>query len=308
MTAGSTPATAVATIRAIGRNPRARARSASTTSAAEAPSLMPLELPAVTVPPSRKAGRRRASASGGLGPGCSSAIHDDRLALALRDRDRHELVAIATLGDRRGGVALAGQGEGVLLLAADAQPLGHVLAGLAHRIGVVRRRQCRVDEAPAQRRVDQIVGATLVRGLGLEHHVRARLIDSTPPAMKTSPSPDGDGVGGRIDGLQAAAAQPVDRQAADLDRQPGQQSGHSGDVAVVLAGLVGAAEDHVLDDRRVDARTLDEGSDDGRGKIVGPDRRQGPAVAPERSSERGDDPGLANGSIELACHVPCRRQ
>jgi hypothetical protein len=30
-------------------------------------------------------------------------------------------------------------------------------------------------------------------------------------------------------------------------RQAGQQRGHAGDVAVVLAGLVGAAVDHVVD-------------------------------------------------------------
>ncbi len=47
----------------------------ATTSAA-APSLIPLELPAVTVPPSRKTGRSLASASGvELGRGCSSRSH-----------------------------------------------------------------------------------------------------------------------------------------------------------------------------------------------------------------------------------------
>jgi hypothetical protein len=151
-------------------------------------------------------------------------VDDDRVALALRDRDRHELVAIATLGDRRGGVALAGQGEGVLILAADAQPLGHVLARLAHRDTDGGRRQRRVDEAPAQRRVDQFVGAAFVGRLGLEHHVRRPAHRLDAAGDEDVAVADGDGVGGRVDRLQAAAAQPVDRQPADLDRQPRKQA------------------------------------------------------------------------------------
>ena len=73
MIAGSTPATAVDTIRASGRRPSARARSASTSSTADAPSLIPDAFPAVTVPPSRNAGRSRASASAVVSArGCSS--------------------------------------------------------------------------------------------------------------------------------------------------------------------------------------------------------------------------------------------
>ena len=73
MTRGSTPATAVATTRAIGRSPIARARPASTTSRADAPSLIPDAFPAVTVPPSRNAGRSFARPSAvASGRGCSS--------------------------------------------------------------------------------------------------------------------------------------------------------------------------------------------------------------------------------------------
>ena len=48
--------------------------------------------------------------------------------------------------------------------------------------------------------------------------------------------------------LQPRAAQAVDRQAAAI-RQPRQQRGHARDVALVLARLVGAAEDHFVDPR-----------------------------------------------------------
>ncbi len=74
ITSGETPATAVATTRAIGVMPRAFAYASDTTSAALAPSLIPLDEPAVTVPPSRtKAGFIPRSASRVVsGRGCSS--------------------------------------------------------------------------------------------------------------------------------------------------------------------------------------------------------------------------------------------
>ncbi len=60
MIAGSTPAVAKLTSRPSGSSPRAAARSPVITSSAAAPSLIWLELPAVTVPPVAKTGRRAA--------------------------------------------------------------------------------------------------------------------------------------------------------------------------------------------------------------------------------------------------------
>src|SRR2546425_8067634 len=76
MQLGSTPATAVATIRASGLHPPSVVPSfRRITSRAAAPSLIPLELPAVTVPPpsGRNAGLSCASCSAdALGRGYSS--------------------------------------------------------------------------------------------------------------------------------------------------------------------------------------------------------------------------------------------
>ena len=73
MTDGSTPATEVATIRASGFRPSARARPASMMSSAAAPSLMPDAFPAVTLPPSVNAGRNFARLAASVsGRGCSS--------------------------------------------------------------------------------------------------------------------------------------------------------------------------------------------------------------------------------------------
>ena len=83
-------------------------------------------------------------------------------------------------------------------------------------------------------------------------------------------------MGRRVDRLEPGAAQAVDRQPADLDREAGEEQGHPRDVAVVLAGLVRAAEDDVLDERRVHAGAIHEGAQDGGGEIVGADTASAP--------------------------------
>jgi len=74
---------------------------------------------------SRESGRSRARASEVVsGRGCSFLRHDERVALALRDRNGHELVAMRPSRlPRRRGVAARGS---ILVLATHAQPLGHV--------------------------------------------------------------------------------------------------------------------------------------------------------------------------------------
>ena len=71
----------------------------------------------------------------------------------------------------------------------------------------------------------------------------ARVMLSTPPAIISVGIARPDSAGGGADRVKARAAEPVDRRARHLGRQPGQQQRHAGDVAVVLARLVGAAEE-----------------------------------------------------------------
>ena len=143
------------------------------------------------MPPSRNAGRSRASASAVVSArGCSSRIDDDGVALLLRDRDRHDLVVEPAGLDRRDRLLLGLEGERVLALAVDRPALGDVLGGLAHRVRVVQLGERRVDEPPAERRVLRARagrGPTAPSGLAITYG--ARVIDSTPPPMKTSPSP-----------------------------------------------------------------------------------------------------------------------
>ena len=159
----------------------------------------------MTVPPSgRKAGRSCASASmAGVGPGMLVAGDDHRLALALRDLDRDDLVVEPAGLDGRHGPLLALERERVLALAADVPALGDVLGGLAHRVRVVPLGQARVDEPPAERRVGELAGAAVVGGLGLELDVRRAGHRLDAAADEHVAVADGDGVGGRVDGLEA---------------------------------------------------------------------------------------------------------
>jgi hypothetical protein len=57
-----------------------------------------------------------------------------------------------------------------------------------------------------------------------------------------------------------------------FDRKACEERGHARDVAVVLARLVRAAEDDVVDCRRIDRRAIDGSADRQRRQIVGADR------------------------------------
>ena len=149
-----------------------------------APSLRVEALPAVTVPPSRKTGRRPASFSAeasGRGPSSASTRTVSRRPFGASTGD-DLLGEDAALGggDRP---LVAAQREGVLRLAGDPVALGDVLAGLAHRHGRdPELGHARVDHPPAEGRVVHRLRPARQALLGLLDTQGARLIDSTPPA------------------------------------------------------------------------------------------------------------------------------
>jgi hypothetical protein len=69
--------------------------------------------------------------------------------------------------------------------------------------------------------------------------------------------------------------------ARDRYRQPCQQDRHPTDIPVVLAGLVGGADDHVVDGRWVDAGPLDNGLDHVRSEVIRASIRECPAISAE---------------------------
>src|SRR5947208_2582297 len=201
MQLGSTPATAVARILARGLGPPVRLSARPTTRSAAAPSLIPLELAAVTVPPLRNAGLSCATAS--------------RVVPA------------------RGYSSLA-----------NVVPSG--------------------------------------RGTGTSSSVNTQSLS----ARAARPW------------LSTANASCSARPARHLDRQAGDERRHAGDVAVILARLVGTSEDHVVDARRLDARPLDHRLDRDRRQIVGAHGRQRPTVLADGGTERSADERVSHKPIQ----------
>src|SRR5438477_462554 len=75
---------------------------------------------------------------------------------------------------------------------------------------------------------------------------------------------------GRDGRLHAGSAQAVHGLAGHLDRETRKQQGHPRDVAVVLARLVGAAEDDVVDVSGIHAGAPHRLRDGDRGQVVWP--------------------------------------
>jgi hypothetical protein len=101
-------------------------------------------------------------------------------------------------------------------------------------------------------------------------------------------------VHGGIHGLHAGAAQPVHRLAGDRDGEARQQCCHARHIAIVLARLVGAAEDHILDRRRIDPRALEYGGHGRRSQVVRPHACERAAVPADRRAHRVDDPRFSH--------------
>src|SRR6202035_2624716 len=86
-------------------------------------------------------------------------------------------------------------------------------------------------------------------------------------------------------GVEAGRAQPVDGDAGDRIRQPGQQKRHAGDVAIVLAGLVGTAEEHFVEPRPIGLFVAgDQRLDRHRGQVVGAYLGERTAVTTDRGA------------------------
>ena len=131
---------------------------------------MPDALPAVTVPSFEKAGLSLATASSVVPGADVLVVLDHHVALAGRDRDRHDLVleAAGLLG--RLGLVLGGHRELVLLLAGDLPFLGDVLGGRAHVVAVEGVPQAVLDHRVDELHVAHLGAGAHVGGVGRERH------------------------------------------------------------------------------------------------------------------------------------------
>ena len=232
------------------------------------------------------------------------ACDDDRLAAPLGHRDRHDLIGEPPRLDGGDRPAVALERERILAAAIDRPSFGDVLACLAHRVRAVLRGQRRVDEPPAERRVLELPRSAIPGCVRLRHDIRRPGHRFDTAADEDITVADGDRVGRRVDRLQTAPAQAIHGEAADLDRQAGEEECHPRDVAVVLARLVRAAEDDVLDAARIDAGAVDDGPDDRCGQVVRPDGGEGAAIPTDRGPDGLDDPRVPEGPLLVADHRP----
>ena len=284
ITRGSTPATALPTNAPSGSMPSSRAFSSDAITSAAAPSLMPDELPAVTVPPLRNAGFSAASFSSVVsGRGCSSRVDvaDRRRARRRSGRPRRPPPSAAATRART-------------------RPDPRARRRSARRRSRRSRPSTRAGTSPPccgfGKRQPSVVSYSvwLPRGNALSGFAitnGARDIDSTPPATKRSPSP-------AITAWHApTTAERPDAQSrftvtpATDSGSPASSARHARDVAVVLARLVRAAEPHVLDLARGNAGALDRLADHERREIVRAHARERAAVAPDRRANSREDDG-----------------
>ena len=131
---------------------------------------------------------------------------------------------------------------------------------------------------------------------------------STPPPMATSWTPEAIIARGEVDGLLGGAALAVDGGGGGLDREPGLEPGVAGDVDALLAELLHAAGDDVLDLGGVDPGPLDDLAV-GLGEQV---RGMGVLVvalllvaAADRRARRLDDHDLAALEVPVLRHLWC---
>src|SRR3546814_16705648 len=95
--------------------------------------------------------------------------------------------------------------------------------------------------------------------------------------------------------FRAGAAEAIERDAARRVGKAGEQPGHAGEVAIVLAGLVGAAEDDVVEVGPVHTRiAVDQRLDRAGGATVGADLGERTAIAADRGAGGGANKGLGH--------------
>ena len=217
---------------------------------------------------------------GAVGPGVAGMfirIHNHRAALAPGDFDGDDLVGKATLADSGHRPAMAFHREGVLFIPGDLHFLGDVFCRFAQADDGIKRIQLRIVVAPADGGVPHFRMPEGGDPLRLGHAPWCPAHGFHPGADENVTLAGDGGLGRLVHRLQGRGAVSVDRDPRNLLGEAGQQHRHAGHVPVVFTGLVAAAGEYIIQNRRVHARTRHQAPVYVRQQVVGPDRRQGPA-------------------------------
>ena len=267
------------------------------TTTAAAPSEICDAEPAVIVPSLLKAGRSLDSDSAVVSPRTpSSCGDDDRVAPALRDLDRHDLVVEEAVLPGLGGALVGAGGELVLLLAGQLDALGVGLLGQAAHglLGDL------VVERVVRHRVDQRHVAVLEALARLRQQVGRvghRLHAAGDHDLDLTGA---DQLVGHRDRVQAREADLVDGDRRQVQRQA---RGHAGGAGGVLAG---PGQDDLAHDQVVDLLRRDAGLVECTLDGVAAELRGGQGLeASEQASDRGAGPGDDHGSGHVCASIKC---
>ena len=172
--------------------------------------------------------------------------------------------------------------ELVLGRAGDLVLLGELLCGDAH-VRVLEGVAEELDDAVLDLVVaEPVARARLAQVVGQARHVLGAAGDNHVGVARL------DVAGGRVDGLEAAAAEAIDVEGGRLDRDAGLDARDAREVGV-LGHLADDAHDDLVDVARVNAGAADGLGDDGGAEFVG-------GGIGERTVERAD--GRANAAGE----------
>src|SRR4029453_3175597 len=175
--------------------------------------------------------------------------------LLLLDGHGHDLAGEALLAVGLGRELVAAGGVGVAVLPGDAVPLGDVLRGDAHVVVVERVPQAVVDHVINDLGVRQS-HAVAVAALGKQEGRLVHVLD--PAGQHHLGVAEGDLLGSIDDRLQPGAAHPVEGQARRLDRDTALHPDLAAGVHALTRGQ-DVTDDHLVDARGIDTRTLNHG-------------------------------------------------
>ena len=209
------------------------------------------------------------------------------IALAVGDLDGHDFPGKLSGFDGGKRALLGTHGEGIGVLTANTENVGHFLGGLRHGVGhLLLLRKLRVGKAPANGGIKNLswLGKRLVWLLhdpgGTGHGFDATGDDN----IRLAGFYEGGGQGNRG---HARSTQAVDRNAWNGVREPGEQPGHAGDVAVFFTRAVGVADDDFIHRGGVEPSLIHRLLDGGGHEIIWANRGQCAAVAAHGGAEAG---------------------
>ncbi len=228
---------------------------------------------------------------GGVGADALVGGEHDRVALALRDLYRGDLLVEDPVLRRLRGELVGAGGECVLLLASQAQCGVVPLRGLAHRHVV----EC-VGQAVVRHRVEHLDRAVLVALARIGEQVRRvrhRFHAAGDDDLELAGT---DELVGERDRVEAGEADLVDRDRRRAHADAGFDRGLPGG-DLPGAGLQDLAHDHVLDLLGRDAGALERGLDGEAAEVDGAEVLERTEQATHRRASARDDDRTGHGGL-----------